>query len=202
MTDQGEDVDIVYLDLSKAIDSVCHRLLVKKIVAMGIHLKKTSCVVVFLTDRTLRVKLGGHLSSKGTVKSGVPQGCVLGPLLLLTFINHQADELTCNHLFYADDVRLIAPKRQQQELRWSIQQALSWSRRWGLPLNVSLSHHLSIGGPLDLLLALSEDAEGKQMQKCGQSNDVGIPVNSAFTFSANVFNAANKASGMLYFINR
>ncbi len=41
MTDQGEPVDVVYLDFSKAFDSVCHRLLVKKMVAKGIHLKLT-----------------------------------------------------------------------------------------------------------------------------------------------------------------
>ncbi len=41
MIDQGEAVDIVYLYFSKAFDSVYHRLLVKKMVAMGIHLKIT-----------------------------------------------------------------------------------------------------------------------------------------------------------------
>ncbi len=41
MTAQGEPVDVVYLDFSKAFDSVCHRLLVKKMVAMGINLKIT-----------------------------------------------------------------------------------------------------------------------------------------------------------------
>ncbi len=39
MTDQGEPVDLVYLDFSKAFDSVCHRLLIKKMKAMGIHPK-------------------------------------------------------------------------------------------------------------------------------------------------------------------
>ncbi len=84
------------------------------------------------------MKLGGHLSSEGSVKSGVPQGSVLGPLLFLIFINHLADELTYNDLFFADDVNLIAPRRQQQELSSSIQQALSWSRRWDRPLNASI----------------------------------------------------------------
>ncbi len=41
MTGQSEPVDVVYLDFSKAFDSVCHLLVVKKLVAMGIHLKLT-----------------------------------------------------------------------------------------------------------------------------------------------------------------
>ncbi len=48
-------------------------------------------------------------------------------------------------------------------------------------LNASKSHHLSIDGPPDLHLALSEEAEGKSMQKCVQINDLSINMNSAFT---------------------
>ncbi len=128
--------------MSKAFDSVWHRLLVKKMIAMGIHLKITRWVEEILKNRIFRVKLGGHLSSEGIVKSGVPQGSVLGPLLFLIFINDQENELAFNHLFFTDDVKLIAPRSQQHELRSSIEQTLNWSRRWDLPVNASKSRHL------------------------------------------------------------
>ncbi len=60
-------------------------------------------------NRTFRVKLGDHHLSEGGVKSGAHQGSALGPLHFLIFINYLADELTCNHLFFADDVKLITP---------------------------------------------------------------------------------------------
>ncbi len=85
---------------------------------------------LIIKNRTFRMKLGGHLTSEGIVKSGVPQGSVLGPLLFLVFINDLENELTCNHLFFADDVKLIAPRGLQHELRSSMQQTLSWSLRW------------------------------------------------------------------------
>ncbi len=121
------------------------------------------------------------------------------PLRFLIFINDLENELTCNHVFFAEDVKPSAPRSQQHELRSSIQQALSWSRRWDLQLNASKSHHLSIGGPPDRRLVLSEEVEGKLMTKCEQINDLGMTVNSAFTPSANVLAAANKARGILYF---
>ncbi len=52
MTDQGEPMDVVYLDFSKAFDSVCHRLVVKKMVTMGINLKITRWVEELLNNRT------------------------------------------------------------------------------------------------------------------------------------------------------
>ncbi len=117
---------------------------VKKKVAMGIHLKITRWVEEFLKNRTSQVKLRGHLSSEGIVKSGAPQGSVLGPLLFLIFINDLENELTCNHFFFAD-----ARRSQQHELRSSIEQALNWSRRWDLPLNASKSEIVEPRGAHD-----------------------------------------------------
>ncbi len=73
-----------------------------------------------------------------------------------------------------------------------------WSCRWDLPLNACKSHHLSIGGPPDLRVALSEEAEGKSVQKRKQINDLGTTVNPALTTSANVLTAATKAKGHLH----
>ncbi len=108
---------------------------------MGFHYKITRWVEEFLKNRTFPMKLGSHLWSKAIVKSGVPQGSVLGPLLFLIFINDLADELTCNGLFLANDVKLIVPRRQQYELRSLTQQTLNWSRKWDLPLNASKSQY-------------------------------------------------------------
>ncbi len=62
----------------------------------------------FLRNRAFKLKLGGHLSGEGMVKSGVPQESVLGALLFLIFIIDLADVLICYHLFFADYIKLIA----------------------------------------------------------------------------------------------
>ncbi len=51
VTDQGEPVNVVYCDVSKAFGSACHRLPVKKVVAMGIHIKITRLMEEFLKNR-------------------------------------------------------------------------------------------------------------------------------------------------------
>ncbi len=70
----------------------------------------------FLKSRIFRVNLGDHLSSEGILKSGVLKGSVLGQFLFLIFINDLADEPICIHLFFADDVKLVASRRQQHKL--------------------------------------------------------------------------------------
>ncbi len=81
---------------------------------IGINLKINRLVEEI---RKNRVNLGDHHSSEGTVKSGVSQGFVLRHLLFLIFINELADELTCNHLYSTENVKLIAPRRQKHTLR-------------------------------------------------------------------------------------
>ncbi len=79
MTDQGEPADVVYLDFSKAFDSVCHRMLIKKMEAMEIHPKINHWIEEFLNNRMFKVKLGDHHSSVGAVKRGVPGALCLDP---------------------------------------------------------------------------------------------------------------------------
>ncbi len=88
---------------------------------MGYHIYrgKTTTSENYTPDCEIAVSVGL------IVKSGVPQGSVLGPLLFLILINDLENELTCNHLFFADDVKLIAPRSQQHELRSSVEQALN-----------------------------------------------------------------------------
>ena len=80
-------MDIVYLDFAKAFDKVPHMRLIMKCHGLGIRGKVLSWIAEWLKDRSQRVILNGQASEWGKVVSGVPQGSVLGPTLLLIFIN-------------------------------------------------------------------------------------------------------------------
>ena len=96
--DNRGQTDIILLDFSKASDMSHHHLLFK-LDYYGIRGDTFNWVSSFLTGRTQRVICGGYISN---VLSGMPQGSVLGPLLLLLYINDISHlDSTC-HL-YADD---------------------------------------------------------------------------------------------------
>ena len=68
----GNQVDVIYTDLSKAFDSVCHSQLEKKLYAIGVSGTYLQWITSYLTSRKQRVTVGGAVSREVTVTSGVP----------------------------------------------------------------------------------------------------------------------------------
>jgi len=88
---QGYNVDVIYLDYSKAFDSVPHQRLLCKLEAYSIRGNLLSWLSNFLSNRLQKVTINGCLSEWTNVQSGVPQGSVLGPLLFILYVNDIPD---------------------------------------------------------------------------------------------------------------
>ena len=94
----------IFLDFAKAFDTVNHNILVDKLKYYGVHGTTLKLFDSYLSNRTQIVEVNGQVSEKGTIKHGVPQGSILGPLLFLLYINDisQSSDILKFFLF-ADD---------------------------------------------------------------------------------------------------
>ena len=79
-------MDVVYLDFQKAFDKVPHQRLLLKLKAHGIGNDVITLIEKWFIYRRQRVIVDGEISNWKSVLSGVPQGSVLGPILLLIYI--------------------------------------------------------------------------------------------------------------------
>ena len=77
----------IFIDLQKAFDTVNHNILLKKLDHYGFRGIINNWFRSYLTERKQKVSINGFVSQTKTLKHGVPQGSVLGPILFLLYIN-------------------------------------------------------------------------------------------------------------------
>ena len=97
----------IFVDLTKAFDTVNHNILLEKLKIMGFRGIPYKLLESYLTNRLQYVQLGNSKSRLLPIKCGVPQGSVLGPLLFILYINDLAN--CCLHgkiTIFADDTAI------------------------------------------------------------------------------------------------
>ena len=138
--DDGHDVRMVFLDLSKAFDKVWHKGLLFKLECVGMGGSLLSWFESYLTDRSQRVVINGQSSEFLPVETGVPQGSTLGPLLFLIYMNDIVDNISCDINLFADDTSLLEvmsdPVRNTENLNRDLQTLSAWAAQWLMYFNV------------------------------------------------------------------
>ena len=203
--EDGDNVDVIYLDFAKAFDKVDFLVTLKKIKHLGITGNIGKWIYSFLTGRSQTVIVNGTESSASEVKSGVPQGSVLGPLLFLillgdidksvasAFVSSFADDTRVGHrIKEANDVNIL-----QEDLRAIYQ----WSVENNMSFNSEKFECIRYGKRKDFHenTGYFSDVNSSITPK-DQVNDLGVLTSSNCQFKShieNVVKSANKLCGWI-----
>ena len=99
----------IYLDLSKAFDTLDHAILLDKLFHYGIRGNPLKLISSYFENRQQYVEFRNTKSSILQISTGVPQGSILGPLLFLIYINDFPSASSYfNFIMYADDTTLYS----------------------------------------------------------------------------------------------
>jgi ribonuclease P/MRP protein subunit RPP40 len=198
--DKGMPIDVIYLDFRKAFDKVPHKRLLLKVRAHGINGKIARWIEEWLKEREQRVVLNGKSSDWVKVKSGVPQGSVLGPLLFVIYINDIDKNINSKLLKFADDTKVFSVVETQEEvamLRDDLKTLCEWSNDWLMLFNVEKCKVMHLGKKN---LGAGYSMNGNDLEVIQEERDLGVIVQSDLKVSAQcakVVKTANRVLGMV-----
>ncbi len=125
-----------------------------------------------------------------------PSRFSIRPYRFLIYVNDLTDILTINHLLFADDVKLIAPRKQAAVLQSSLVASSKWSEDWEFILNPSKFEHLLFGdtfNPVTYCLTSRTSPNAQPFQTVSSVRDLGLLLNAGFSADHNVAHASQKS---------
>ena len=133
----------IFLDMSKAFDRVWHEGLLFKLKRLGLSGKYYGLIKSFLRNRHQRVVLNGQSSKWSSIKAGVPQGSILGPLLFLVYINDLPNGLLSDPKLFVDYTSIFSVVKDHlnssNKLNEDLSKISQWAHQWKMSFNPDVS---------------------------------------------------------------
>ena len=205
--EDGDNVDVIYLDFSKAFDKVDFLVTLRKIKHLGISGNIGKWIYSFLTGRTQCVIVNGMRSDVSEVKSGVPQGSVLGPLLFLILLGDIDKSVSSAFVSsFADDTRVghrIKTAEDINSLQEDLKAIYQWSADNNMKFNSEKFECIRYGKRRDIhetTVYLSDT--NTVIAPKDQIKDLGVIISSNCLFKNQIDNVVKTASKLCGWILR
>ena len=202
-------IDIIYMDYAKAFDTVPHCRLIKQVETFGISGKVLKWIEAFLTDRQQKVLVNGAESSWAHVKSGIPQGSILGPVLFTLFVNDIPDKIKTYISLYADDTKIYCPLTSD-EAAIDLAEDLAYLQQWARDMQMQFHPnkckvmHLGSNNPKFNYYMYDNftDTTCTQhtLEKTLLEKDLGVYVDKDLDFTMHTIAKVNKAHQLLGYV--
>lgn len=207
--EQGNLCGVVFLDLTKAFDTVNHCILLSKLSAVGVSPSSLKWFESYLSHRKQQTSCGNDLSEALPVTFGVPQGSILGPLLFLVYINNLPDVIKNSHVtLYADDTVLYCfskdPRHLEQKLNEDLLRVAHWLCENKLTLNLEKTKSMLIGSNRKLgdISSFSLSIFDTDINTVSNFKYLGIMLSTHFTWTSHIEYISSKINKNLGLLRR
>jgi hypothetical protein len=199
---QGKEVRVVFLDISKAFDRVWHKGLLHKLKRCGITGKLLAWLKDYLSNRQQRVIVNGESSDWGDINAGVPQGSVLGPLLFLVFIDDITHVINnCKIRLFADDTCLFIEVDEHVPTADAINEDLEnlnqWANQWQVDFSPPKTKELLISKKRDPIDHPQLKLDGEPIVSVDSHKHLGLTISNDLTWKDHINEMVDKANRRL-----
>ena len=195
----------IYIDLSKAFDTLNHDILLQKLKYYGITGTSVNLLQNYLSERYQYVEYNGHRSNTLPISTGVPQGLVLGPLLFLIYINDLPMVTDVfNMLMYADDTTLYCNINQNVSevvINNELLKVSQWLAANKLSLNVGKTKFMVFHLRNKVVSYPDLHLNGNKIERVTQFNFLGLILHTSLSWDKHINHISlkvSKAIGILY----
>ena len=202
--EEGEEIDVVFMDFRKAFDKVPHRRLGNVLRHYGISGNILLWIEDFLSERKQRVRITDSTSEWRPVISGIPQGSVLGPILFVIYVNSLPTVVRDSEVFlFADDTKVfrrIKAAEDTPKLQEDINRMLDWTKDSLLEFHPEKCKSMTIARHTGTLRYY--ELAGQPLERTDTEKDLGVILDTKLTFEEHMWTKVKKANSIMGIIRR